>query len=35
MLHSTAAGIAEAHYQHRTPQDANGWNFVPKRDLTR
>jgi hypothetical protein len=27
--------IAEARYQHGTPQDSSGWNFVPKRDLTR
>jgi hypothetical protein len=27
--------IAEARYQHGTPQYANGWNFVQKGDLTR
>jgi hypothetical protein len=27
--------IAEARYQHGTPQYTNGWNFVPKHDLTR
>jgi hypothetical protein len=27
--------IAEARYQHGTPQATNGGNFVPKRDLTR
>ena len=27
--------IAETRYQHGTPEDTNGWNFVPKRDLTR
>ena len=27
--------IAEARYQHGTPQYTNGWNFVPKRDLKR
>jgi hypothetical protein len=27
--------IAEARYQHGTPQYTNGRNFVPKRDLTR
>ena len=27
--------IAEAHYQHGTPHDTSGRNFVPKLDLTR
>jgi hypothetical protein len=27
--------IPEARYQHGTPQDTNGGNFVPKRGLTR
>jgi len=27
--------IAETRYQHGTPQDTSGRNFVPKRDLTR
>jgi len=27
--------IAKAHYQHRTPRDTSGRNFIPKRDLTR
>jgi hypothetical protein len=27
--------IAEAHYQHGTPHDTSGRNFVQKRDLTR
>jgi hypothetical protein len=27
--------IAETRYQHGTPQDISGRNFVPKRDLTR
>jgi len=27
--------IAEGRYQHWTSQDTNGWDFVPKPDLTR
>jgi hypothetical protein len=33
--HLSDRPIAEAHYQHATPHDASGRNFVPKRNSTR
>lgn len=32
---SRVSAQTEGRYQHGTPQDINGRNFVPKRDMTR